>query len=305
MRSGCGSSASPSWGETISWDDANSPLRSFNPLRAASMSENRGDAYMRTYRQRLERWQAQASRVKTTAFPQDARGVEGQARHGADSRAFARAVGRAHAHHVRSNGADARAFNTDSMASDLLVRSQLQFFGPEMSGRRVFRYLTTSGNRNLGELSKVEIANDFEGRATARPCTATSSPIDLDQFVTGPLDDAGYANAARQVQGGHGGVRSSGRPDLPDLTSTSYQIKERIATWMQSDPMGYEPVHNSTSVYVPVIEFGAEGAPLAHCGSRSPRSRCSTRGRHRPNPVGHDLPAARREREHRAGRHDL
>ncbi len=247
-------------GETISWDDANSPLRSFNPLRAASMSENRGDAYMRTYRQRLERWQAQASRVKTTAFPQDT--LEAWAKQDTERiQELSRALsGELMLTMFARMGLTRAAFNTDSMASDLLVRSQLlKFFGPEMSGRRVFRYLTTSGNRNLGELSKVEIANDFEEAGNRPPVYGDFVMIDLDQFVTGPLDDAGYDNAARQVQEvmeafGRRGVRI-----FLTSTSTSYQIKERIATWMQSDPMGYEPVHNSTSVYVPVIEFGAEG----------------------------------------------
>ena len=245
-------------GETIDWNDANSPLKSFSSLRTASMSDNRGDAYMRTYRERMKRWNSQVSKVAEVPVAERMAWREINSERLQD-------LSVALSHELMLTtfakmGLSSAAFNTDAETSNLLVRSQLdKFFGPEMSGRRIFTYTTQAGDLNIGKLSRDHIEGDFLEAGNRPPVYGDFVIINLDEFVTGPMTQEQYDEAARQVQEVMEAFGNRGVRIFLQSEQTSYQVKERIATWMQSNPMGYESVHNSTSVYVPIIEFGSEG----------------------------------------------
>lgn len=245
-------------GETIEWNDANSPLKSFSSLPPAMLSERRGDPYSRTYRERMAQWRAMASRVHQEYHEADRAGWD--TRNEERRREIETVLGQYLPLTTFAQlGMLPDVVNSDAAASDFAARPMIQkFLGTEVSGYRIFKYTTKTGDRGVGLLSSTETDNNFQDAGPRPPVHGDAVIIDLDEFVTGQMTQSDWGNAARKVAEvmelfGHRGVRI-----FLKSTTTSYEIKERIATWMLTDPMGYEPVHNSTSMYVPVEEYGVE-----------------------------------------------
>jgi hypothetical protein len=155
-------------GDVIEWDDANSPLRSYSTLRAASMSESRGEAYTRTYRKRVRTWEAHASAVKDVVPELDRQMWEKLNSDRLDE--IMNMLGKGILLRTfESMGLTADMFDTQAAATDMLIRSKLKkFFGDDMSGRRVFKFNRKAGDLGQGVLSEIHIENDFE-QAGKRP----------------------------------------------------------------------------------------------------------------------------------------